>query len=293
MANESLESKLKDIVQSKLAQDELSEIMLYSMFPAGKLFRPKLCLGMASDAQGQSEDHYLLAAAIEAHHAYTLVHDDLPCMDDDDIRRGREATHKKYGEWKALLAGDALLNLSFELLASIKNVKSAQIISSFASMMGSQGLILGQFIDLSHERKDFERTLLMHELKTARLIQFSLEGSLALTESPIDPKKVSLLGKLMGINFQLLDDLGELTEEVDEHEKQVNAFLNYGASSVLETVRTYNSSIHEILQELSLDSLEEIYRGFLRKTETKIYSSIKSVSRSSGLSEDEIMSLFS
>ena len=143
-----IEEKLLSIFKDATVNDELSSILEYIMFPAGKLFRPKLALAMAQDLGELNEDHYLLSCAIEAHHAYSLVHDDLPCMDDDDERRGRPAAHIKFGEWKALLAGDSLINLSYQFLAQMSSDKGKELILDFSKMMGAQGLILGQFLDL-------------------------------------------------------------------------------------------------------------------------------------------------
>ncbi|MEX0798701.1 MAG: polyprenyl synthetase family protein, partial [Bacteriovoracaceae bacterium] len=139
---QNLENKLLTIFKSRVENDQLGQILEYAMFPAGKLFRPKLVLALAQDLGEALEDHYLLSAAIEAHHAYSLVHDDLPCMDDDNVRRGRPSVHKQFGEWQALLAGDGLINLSYQLLSEMSSPEAARIIRNFAQMMGAKGLIL-------------------------------------------------------------------------------------------------------------------------------------------------------
>ncbi|MBC74460.1 MAG: hypothetical protein CME64_00435 [Halobacteriovoraceae bacterium] len=275
-----LEEKLLEIFKKHVRPDEFGDVLKYIMFPAGKLFRPKLSLAMAEDLGTLNDDHYLLALAIETHHAYSLVHDDLPCMDDDDVRRGRPAAHIKYGEWKALLAGDSLINLSYEFLASMESDKAKQLILDFSKMMGAQGLILGQVIDLSHQNKKFEDTLLMHELKTARLIQFSLLGSQTLaTTASIGREETLLLGKYMGINFQLFDDLAELGDPTDEHEEQVNAFLNYDALATLEYIVEGNKVIKDTLERHSLTSVGEVYRAYLQKMSSKIESSIDTIAK--------------
>lgn len=292
---QNLENKIRESVAKFSGQGELAQIIDYAMFPAGKLFRPKLVMAIALDLNEISEDHYLLASAVEAHHAYSLVHDDLPCMDDDDIRRGKASTHKKYGEWKALLAGDALINLSFELLANMESQASKEIIADFSKMMGSRGLILGQFIDLSHENKSFEDTLLMHELKTARLIQFSLAASLALSSSAkaveVPREEILEAGKIIGINFQLLDDLGELLDTTDSHEEEVNAFLNYKASDVLDLILSNNQKILSITKERNLENLEKMYREFLAKTSAKIKPGMDLVCSRTGLAEKDFETL--
>lgn len=281
-----LEKIIKELVTERTKDSELSEIIEYIMFPAGKLFRPMLAISLAKDLHKESKDHHLLAAALEAHHAYSLAHDDLPCMDDDDERRGRPAAHIKYNEWKALLAGDALINLSFELLAAMDSPKSKDIIRSFAKMMGAQGLILGQYIDLSLEKKSWEQTLRMHELKTGRLIQFALSASHELSDGSIEG--IDELGTLMGINFQLLDDLGELTEDIDAHEMNVNAFVNFNAKEVFQTVLENNQKIFNVLRGQELSNLLKVYEEFLRKTLTKVQSAPGKIESACGLSESEL-----
>lgn len=288
-----MENKIKEIITSRTSGSELAQIIDYAMFPAGKLFRPKLVMAMAEDLNNVTNDHYLLAAAIETHHAYSLVHDDLPCMDNDEFRRGKLSTHKKYGEWKALLAGDAMISLSYEILASMNSPKAKDLIIDFTKSMGSLGLIRGQFIDLSHSNKSFEQTLKMHELKTGRLIQYSLNASHKLCGSPLDEQKINELGTNIGINFQLLDDLGELVEEVGEHEENVNAFLNYDAKEVLETCKSLNESIFETLRECKLEKIGFMYQIFLNKTSTKISSGIDKIISSTALSKEALDSLFS
>lgn len=273
-----LENKLIEIFKKHVEPNDFGSVLEYIMFPAGKLFRPKLSLAMAEDLGETTSDNYLLALAIETHHAYSLVHDDLPCMDDDDMRRGRPAAHIKYGEWKALLAGDSLINLSYEFLASMKHPNTASIALDFSKMMGAQGLILGQVLDLSHQNKNFEDTLLMHELKTGRLIQFSLLGSQLLSKNPsITRAETLLLGKHMGINFQLFDDLAELGDPTDEHEEQVNAFLNYNAESTLEYIVQGNELIKKILDKHSLNAVAEVYQSYLNKVSSKIESSFGTI----------------
>lgn len=293
LENKSLENKIKDIVRSKLGKSELSEVVEYAMFPAGKLFRPKLCLALAADAGEPGPDHYLLAAAVEAHHAYSLAHDDMPCMDDDSFRRGKPSTHVRFGEWKALLAGDALLNLSYELLADMGHPKAKNIIAMFARMTGAQGLILGQYIDLSGQNKELSETLYMHELKTGRLIQFALAASALLSGAPMGEESALELGKSMGINFQLLDDLGELVDEARGHEENVNAFLNGQAPESLKLVDSYNSAVFDILRAHGLRELESMYAKFLGKTRDKILPGLKAVCGQSGLSENAVREIFS
>ena len=123
-------------------EHKLREIMKYSLLPAGKLFRPNIILNLAKDLGPITESHLILASSIEMHHTYTLIHDDLPSMDNDEYRRGRLTSHKKYTEWEAILAGDGLLNASYELLSQLQTEHLAKILSNYSKFCGPRGLIL-------------------------------------------------------------------------------------------------------------------------------------------------------
>jgi geranylgeranyl pyrophosphate synthase len=205
---------------------ELLKVMDYAVFPAGKLFRPRLVEALALDlTKTFSKDHLHLACAIELHHAYTLIHDDLPSMDNDLIRRGKPSTHAHFGEWKAILAGDALLIASFHELANISHKNFQNILRLMTWTTGAKGLIEGQFRDLGADH-DIIR---IHELKTGRLIQLASLGAYLLTNEQTFSGKMAFLrlGREVGISFQLLDDLNELADEnVSPHEKIINPFMN-------------------------------------------------------------------
>jgi geranylgeranyl diphosphate synthase type II len=245
---------------------DMQELLSYACLPAGKLFRPQLVYALAHDLNGFNNDHKLLAAAIEVHHAYTLVHDDLPCMDDDDMRRGKPSLHKIFGEWKAVLTGDALMALSFELLSKMQSDSSLKIIQHFAKYTGKDGLILGQFLDLSHANDTFEKLCLLHSLKTGKLISFSLEASHILTKDEKVPhSEIKKLGISIGLLFQLIDDLSELNEETDAHEEDINAFLNFDPLLVEKRIIIEHNTVINILAEYKLNNLLNIYTGYLDK----------------------------
>lgn len=231
---------LKIFLDKNLPQHLASESYLYSLIPWGKLFRPKLCASLFFDLNqkdGELFQKNLMSACLflELHHTYSLAHDDLPCMDDDDFRRGKPSLHRAFNEWQALLTGDGLINLSYLSLAQIKSPKRSDIFKLAASYMGPCGLIHGQFLDLSKEStKGIAQILLTHELKTARLIQLSLLFPLYISE-----KKISLdnfkffwrLGRSLGLVFQLIDDLNELAEKetitIKAHEKEINPWPSF------------------------------------------------------------------
>ncbi len=242
------EKDLEKLIIKNTPHHDILEGYLWATIPAGKLFRPNLLFHLASDLNANlsiyKNDLTLLAAALEVHHAYSLVHDDLPSMDNDDFRRGKLSVHKKYGEWKAILIGDGLLNLSYRFLSQL-NIKSERLqllLKVFSWSMGSKGLIHGQNLDLSHEmNKNFETLLLTHKLKTGRLIQCSLLFAHLLVDDKINffkLKKTWRFGENLGIVFQLLDDLSELAEEnLSTHEKDVNPWPKNLAITEIETLK--------------------------------------------------------
>ncbi|MBH46665.1 MAG: hypothetical protein CME71_00685 [Halobacteriovorax sp.] len=244
MKNE-LEQNLIHYLEQSIPAHQFAEIYRYAVIPAGKLFRPKLALAAFEDAGGDIHNIPLahaiwpFASALEIHHAYTLVHDDLPAMDDDDMRRGRPSTHKEFGQWQAILAGDGLAVASFRLLSRVNHPQNRLITSVAAHALGPKGLIQGQALDLSGEMKnDFHTLLLTHELKTARLIQLALFGGTVLASKNVNAKACKQawrLGHAIGLSFQLLDDLGELTDEqLSKHEADVNPWLAKQSSQCCE-----------------------------------------------------------
>jgi geranylgeranyl diphosphate synthase type II len=183
----------------------------YILKKPGKYIRPLLVYSVAKDLNQLHENHSWLALSIELHHNYTLIHDDLPCMDNDDIRRGQPTVHKVFGEAHALLLGDILLAKSFELLANIKVNNLSRLLRIFSFATGAKGLILGQKIDLETIKNKISDSeiLRMYELKTARLFQLAMVSSLMLTNQSENfklTKVLSKLGSVAGILFQLIDD---------------------------------------------------------------------------------------
>jgi geranylgeranyl pyrophosphate synthase len=214
------------------------EIYKYSLIPAGKLFRPSLCaLAYMEETKNyelkkqlsERKDIALFASFLEMHHVYTLIHDDLPAMDNDDYRRGRESSHKKFNEWKALLTGDGLNILSFHLLSHMNSPIALKLLKIATRCTGSNGLIYGQYLDLSSMMNDsFKNVRQTHLLKTARLIQLALVGGQALAKNTIDgtTKEYWKFGESIGLVFQFLDDLDDLREE-NSHEQEINPWKKY------------------------------------------------------------------
>ncbi|MFG1499352.1 polyprenyl synthetase family protein [Halobacteriovorax sp. XZX-3] len=231
-ARQQIEADLKLFIDQNNYHNFFSEIYDYSLLPAGKLFRPLLAYATAKDFGIDFSNQKLeksiksFSCALEIHHTYTLIHDDMPCMDDDEYRRGRLSTHAKFGQWQALLAGDALQSLSFNLINKIQVRNKYEILNYAHWCLGAKGLILGQALDLGHHMTEsFKNLILTHKLKTARLIQLSIVGPYLFNDDADlkTAKALHRLGHHMGIAFQLLDDLCELEDEVlSEHEEAVN-----------------------------------------------------------------------
>lgn len=205
--------------------DEVVEAMRYSVMNAGKRIRPILTLEFCRINGGDVEDALPFACGLEMIHCYSLIHDDLPCMDDDDLRRGKPSCHKVYGEAVALLAGDALLTKAFEVMSGSRlaqtNPKAAVLcISQMASYAGQDGMVGGQVIDLATEgHPDIAPELLskIHLLKTSALIQAGCKmGAIAAEASCELVKNAEEYGKNLGLAFQIVDDiLDEIGDEAE------------------------------------------------------------------------------
>ena len=282
MLTKAIEKALKKSVH----HEDLFKVMEYAVFPAGKLFRPRLVEALALDlGDGLTQNHLHLASAIELHHAYTLVHDDLPSMDNDLIRRGKASTHAKFGEWKAILAGDALLISSFHELSCIKHKNFPEINKLMLWSTGAKGLIEGQFRDLGADGKvDFSNVVRIHELKTGRLIQLATLGPYLLSNKiNFKGKKEFLrLGREIGVSFQLLDDLSELTEEtVSLHEKNINPFFT-SSDEALKELRQSHLHLTDITFKYRLDHIEKMLQDYFEKNKEVVLEKFDVIEKNVG-----------
>ena len=190
----------------------------HSMFAGGKRLRPVLLLAACEACGGDSEAALAAACAIECIHTYSLIHDDLPCMDDDDFRRGRPTCHKVYGDAIAVLAGDALQPMAFELLLQSPagpGYTTADLVRELAVTAGSRHLIAGQVRDLEGEGETltFEELRLIHEGKTAALLTSSLRlGAMIAGASPSQLADLTTFGHATGLAFQVIDDILDVTQ---------------------------------------------------------------------------------
>jgi geranylgeranyl diphosphate synthase type II len=193
--------------------------MRHSTFAGGKRLRPILCTEAARCIAGTlPEGAADLGAAIEMVHTYSLIHDDLPSMDNDDFRRGKPTSHKVYGEGIAVLAGDALLTIAFEIASSCRawpRYSHADVIRELAVAAGSQALIAGQVADLEGEGKKIKPAELryIHENKTAALIAGSIRlGAMSANATPKQLERLTDFGRSLGLAFQVIDDILDVTQ---------------------------------------------------------------------------------
>ena len=197
----------------------IHKAMRYSLLAGGKRLRPILTLA-AAEACGATDPKSVLpaACAVELIHTYSLIHDDLPCMDDDDLRRGRPTSHKVFGEGVAVLAGDALLTRAFGLLAEIKPSKRyplSLILEETATAAGSLQLIAGQVADLEAEGRSLSvaDVRFIHERKTAAMVVLSLRmGAMTANATSRQLKALTEFGQALGLAFQIIDDILDVTQ---------------------------------------------------------------------------------
>ena len=193
----------------------LHEAMRYSIFAGGKRLRPALVFAAAEAVGGSREDAAPAACAVEMIHTYSLIHDDLPAMDDDDLRRGQPTCHKKFSESTAILAGDGLLTYAFEILTATKRAESvAGIVRAVAQGVGTQGMVGGQVLDLEGEGKTptLASVSAIHAWKTAALITSCCQaGALAGGATQKEYEHLTSYGQNIGLAFQIVDDILDIT----------------------------------------------------------------------------------
>jgi geranylgeranyl diphosphate synthase type II len=196
--------------------------MRYSLFAGGKRIRPALCLAAAAACGGNETDAMPLACAVECVHTYSLVHDDLPAMDNDDYRRGKLTNHKVFGEGMAILAGDALLTQAFEIAARCRGWRRYphhRIILELAAAAGSLKLIAGQVADLEAEGRSISAKHLryIHECKTSALLCCSVRlGGMSANCSAAQLQALTDFGANVGLAFQVIDDILDVTQTSEQ-----------------------------------------------------------------------------
>ena len=237
--------------------------MRYSLFAGGKRLRPILCLAAAEACRGELPTAMPLACAVECVHTYSLIHDDLPAMDNDDLRRGRPTSHKVYGEGIAILAGDALLTVAFEIAASAQGQPQypvAMLVRELAVAAGSLWLIAGQVADIEGEGKKATEADLrfIHEAKTAALLTSSIRlGGMSANATPEQLEALTVFGKNLGLAFQVIDDILDVTQTSEKLGKSAGKDIT-AQKATYPSVLGLEASRQEAqrLTKASLDALE-------------------------------------
>lgn len=221
----------KCVIEKELPEKSLYSAMRYSLTAGGKRLRPVLSLAVCDMLGGNAQEVLPFACAVEMIHTYSLIHDDLPAMDNDDFRRGRPTNHKVYGEALAILAGDGLLNLAFETMLEsiIKNGDSerkAKAAAVIAKASGANGMISGQVIDLESEGKQVDKDILnrMHRLKTGALIKAPVVSAAILCGACEDDiEKLDEFAENLGLAFQIKDDILDVEGSTEKLGKKVGS----------------------------------------------------------------------
>lgn len=229
---------------------ELEEAMYYSAGSGGKRFRPVLSLLVAELFSAPASRVLPFAAAVEYIHTYSLIHDDLPCMDNDDFRRGKPTNHKVYGETTALLAGDALLTEAFLTITQgykENGFLAAQLCELLSRASGIRGMVGGQAIDLKAKNLTVEELTHLHNLKTGRMIQVAAEGAAVVAgASPSEMESLAKFGEYLGLAFQIADDILDHGEK-DQEARSFTSLLG------VEETKKY-------LKEISEKALKELHK---------------------------------
>ena len=262
-----VDEKLNSIFQRLTKnQTTIDKSISYALSNPGKRIRPTLVFLVGDFLGIETPRLESIAGAIELIHTYSLVHDDLPCMDDDDLRRGKPTLHKKFNESTAVLAGDALQTLAFNLILDDKNLNISEkqdLLSDLAKRIGPEGMVLGQNLDIEYEKKNpsFDEIMEMNRLKTGLLIEFSILSSFYLKGDLT--KDWYQLAKNIGISFQLIDDMLDLSETTEKIGKTAKKDLKnnkktipicFGIDKTMIEVDKFRESTMEICEKLCLNN---------------------------------------
>lgn len=236
--NQVIEHELERLVPLRHGlQQQLFESARYTLLEGGKRLRPILTLTTTHTLEGSPHLALTAACTLELIHTYSMIHDDLPCMDNDDYRRGKLAVHKKYSEGHAVLTGDFLLTYAFEILAGDPKLsadKKSQLISTLAHRSGSEGMIGGQVMDLAYEGKkiSLDNLRLLHRSKTAALITAAIEfGGIIANATAPQLDCLRQFGEAIGIAFQIIDDILDVTSSQTKRGRPVSSDIHNAKST--------------------------------------------------------------
>ena len=213
--------------------------MKYGLFPGGKKIRSKIIFDVGKIFKVKNKDLLILAASVEAIHSYSLIHDDLPCMDDDKLRRGKPSTHVKFGESTAILAGNSLLTTAFEILSDksfkINAETKSRLINFLSRCSGQTGIAGGQYLDLSYEKKkvSLQKILNMELKKTGKLFEFCCVAPLIIKKNKKYLNSFSKIGKDIGLLFQIVDDLIDFKGKTKLAGKKTQKDIKKGKATII------------------------------------------------------------
>ncbi len=217
-----IDDELYSLVEKIIAPKHLKESMLYSLKAGGKRIRPLFVLAVSQMFNNKQKEAYTVAAAVEMIHTYSLIHDDLPSMDNDELRRGKPTNHVVYGEALATLAGDALNTLSFGVLARMKNITpdiKIELINLLSVAAGAEGMVGGQVLDIDGETRQLSLEELenVHLNKTGALLRFSIESGAVLSNATEEERKNLVeYAHHIGLAFQIQDDILDIEATSEE-----------------------------------------------------------------------------
>ena len=224
---------------SNQKRTDLIKPMRYGLLPGGKKIRSKLILDVGKIFKIKYQNLIRISAAVECIHAYSLIHDDLPCMDNDSLRRGKLSTHKKFGEFTAILAGNSLLTFAFEILSQ-KNFKldakiKIKLINLISKCSGHSGIAGGQYLDLSFERKKIplKKIIEMQIKKTGKLFSFCCMAPIIISKKFNHLKKFDKIGSDIGLLFQIADDLIDYSGNTKKVGKKTKKDLKKGKATLI------------------------------------------------------------
>ena len=271
----SLNIYAKEYIENLEIPELLKESIIYSLVNDGKKIRPLSFLYLLKFYKIDYKEYFDVALAIELVHTYSLVHDDLPEMDNDDYRWGKPTNHRVYGQDIAVLTGDSMLTLAFEVLskANINDTLKVNLIQQFANYSGAMGMIAGQVYDVKQKnyQVDANYLKLMHSLKTGRLIELPLDFACKIARKESDLDYIRSFGKELGIAYQIKDDIldyyGEFEKigKLPSDEDMITYLSFYGIDECKELLEKHTTNAIEISRKLENNLLEDFANYLLKR----------------------------
>ena len=265
--------RLANIIEETFVDSEVINAMKYSLNIGGKRIRPVLILAFCECCGGSMSQALDVACAVEMVHTYSLIHDDLPCMDDDNLRRGQPACHIKFGQATALLAGDGLLTYAFNIIskAEINNDVKIEIIKNWSEAIGHKGMILGQDLDINTQQNlTLARLALIHSLKTGDLMRVcALIGSLVAGAELSSQNLASQYGETIGLAYQIRDDIMDVvgteknlgkTVGIDKKNNKITFVDLLGISKCKQTVENLSYEAKRLINNSMFKNCEFILK---------------------------------